>query len=580
MRAVFRRWFAPPIFEADEEKTRIAGLLNSILLFIVVITALAIPFLLISAEPSDRIAVLILLVPFILIDVGALLLMRRGYVAAASSVFLFNLSLAIFGSYAVSAPESPGSLLAIMIVVAFTNVLLGARTVIRLVGFIVIFTFFVTIGRMQGWLTPVFAPAVDAMGNWLSSAIVFVLAGLGVYLSSISLRRALDNSNSARKVLQTTNRELADLQKALEDRVKARTADLEKRAIQLQAVSSAANAIATVQDMDALLPAITNLVSERFGFYHAGIFLLDDNNEYAVLRAANSEGGKRMLDRQHKLLLDTNSMVGFAVSLGQPRVTLDVGTDSVYFNNPDLPNTRAEMALPLRVGNRVIGALDVQSVQQNAFTQDDVEVLGILADQIAIAIENARLFSEAKAALAESRETVDKYIRQEWKSFSRQMRQNAFTFDGRQVAPLLTSGPSERTRHVAQTGRLSLEKSSANMAVPIKLRGQTIGILEVRPKKGQKNWTEDEIALLEAAADRAAFALENARLVESAQRRAARERTIGEIASKIGAVGERNLILQAAVEGLGRKIGNSEIIIEMDDRIEDASDAAGGRHVE
>lgn len=580
MRAAMTRWFAPPVFESNEEKTRIAGLLNSILLFIVFATILAIPFLLLSTEPGDRLALLVLLVPFILINVVAIVLMRRGYVSAASYMFLFNLGLAIFGSYAVSTAGSPSALLAIMIVIAFANVLLGARAVTRLVAFVVIFTFAVTMGQIQGWLTPVFAPAADPIGNWIASALVFVLTGLGVYLSSVSLKRALDNSNTARRVLQTTNQELADLQRALETRVKERTADLEKRAVQLQAVSSVANAIASVQDMDTLLPAITNLVSEQFGFYHAGIFLVDEKNEYAVLRAANSEGGKRMLDRQHKLPLNTNSMVGFATSLGQPRVTLDVGVDSVYFSNPDLPNTRSEMVLPLRVGNRVIGALDVQSTTKNAFTQDDIEVLAILADQIAIAIENARLFSDAKSALAESQETVDKYIRQEWKSFSRQARQNGFTFDGRQVAPLLSPGKSERARHIAQTGRLSLEKASANITVPIRLRGQTIGLLEAKPKKGHREWTDDEIALLEAAADRAAFALENARLVETAQRRASRERAIGEIAAKIGTVSERNLILQAAVESLGRKIGNSEIIIEMDTRIEDSFDSTGAPHVE
>lgn len=580
MRTAFTQWFAPPVFESDEEKTRIAGLLNSVLLFVVIATILATPFLLLSAEPNDRPALFVLLVPFISINVAAILVMRRGYVTGASYVFLFNLGLAIFGSYAVSPAGSSGSLLAIMIVIAFTNLLLGARAVIRLIGFVIVFTFAVTLGQTQGWLTPVFTLAANPIGNWVSIALVFVFTGLGVFLSSVSLTQALKNSNSARKILQATNQELANLQTVLETRVSERTSDLEKRANQLQAVSGVAKAITAVQDMDTLLPAITNLVSERFGFYHTGIFLVDEKGEYAVLRAANSEGGKRMLDRQHKLLLNTNSMVGFATSLGQPRITLDVGVDSVYFSNPDLPDTRSEMALPLRVGERVIGALDVQSTQKNAFTQDDIEVLAILADQIAIAIENARLFSEAKNALTESQETADKYIRQEWKSFSRQMRQNGFTFDGRQVAPLLTPGHSERTRHIAQTGRLSLEKASANIAVPIKLRGQTIGVLEVKPKKGRREWTDDEIALLEAAADRAAFALENARLVETAQRRASRERAIGEISAKIGTVSERNLILQAAVEGLGRKIGNSEIIIEMDSDIEDAFDPTGGRHVE
>ncbi len=564
MRALISKWLTPPVFHGAEEKTRVAGLLNSILLFVIIGTTAVTPALLAFTEPSDIPALLVLLLPFILVNTVALALMRRGQVTFASYLFLFSLGLAIFGSYAVSPSNSSGALLAITIVIVFANVLLGARAISRLIVFVVLFTLAVTIARSRGWITPLFAPATGLFGNWVANSIVFILAGVGMYLSSISLRRTLDNSIADRRNLQATNKELADLQKVLEIRVQERTADLEKRASQLHTVSNVASTIASVQDLNALLFTITDLVSEKFGFYHAGIFLVDDAEEYALLRAANSEGGQRMLERGHRLALNANSMVGYATSLGQPRIALDVGADAVYFDNPDLPNTRSEMTIPLRAGNRVIGALDVQSTAMNAFTQDDIEVLTILADQLAIAIENARLFSEAKAALAESQETVDQYVRQEWKSFSRQARQNGFVFDGRQIAPLIPQGQSERIKRTAQTGRLSLEKDSTNMTIPIKLRGQTIGVLDVKPKKGQRQWTDDEIALLEAAADRAAFALENARLVESAQRRASRERAIGEISGKIGSVSERNLILQTAAEELGRKIGNSEIVIELE----------------
>jgi GAF domain-containing protein len=148
---------------------------------------------------------------------------------------------------------------------------------------------------------------------------------------------------------------LKQLQGELEQRVVQRTAELERRAGQLQAISNVARSIASVQNMDELLPAITQLVGEKFGYYHAGIFLLDENQEYALLRASNSEGGKRMLERQHKLKLDTNSIVGYTTLRGDSRIALDVGADAVFFNNPDLPDTRSEMALPLRVGGNVIG---------------------------------------------------------------------------------------------------------------------------------------------------------------------------------------------------------------------------------
>jgi GAF domain-containing protein len=272
----------------------------------------------------------------------------------------------------------------------------------------------------------------------------------------------------------------------------------------------------------------------------------------------------QMLGRQHSLPLDSHSIVGFSASRGEARIALDVGSDTVYFNNPDLPDTRSEMAIPLRVAGEVIGALDVQSTETNAFSQEDINVLTTLADQIAIAIENARLFGEAKRALGESQAMFEKYTQQEWSNFARQVKPNGFLFDGKQVLPLDSNPRREPVKAVIQTGGLSLEKASATIAIPIKLRGQTVGVLDVRSKKGQRHWKPDEVAMLEAAAERAALALENARLVESAQRRAARERAIGDISTRIGAVGNLESILQTAVEELGRKIGGAtEVTLEI-----------------
>jgi len=358
------------------------------------------------------------------------------------------------------------------------------------------------------------------------------------------------------------------LNATLEERVRERTALLEKvekHATQLETVSSVASAIASVQDLNTLLPDITKLVSDRFGFYHVGIFLTDEKNEYAVLQATNSEGGRQSPDRGHRLHLDENSIVGFVTSRAEPRIALDVGADSVHFDNPDLPLTRSEMALPLRVGGQVIGALDVQSAQPNAFAQEDIDVLATLADQIAIAIENARLFGRLQKALLESQETFDKYVKEEWVSYARQTKHTGFVFDGKQAVPLPDSARRAPIEAVTQTDSLSPERAPSTVAVPIKLRGQTIGVLDVRSKKGQREWTAQEITLLEAAAERAALALENARLLESSQRSAARERSIGEISSRIGAVSDIDAIMRTAVEELGRKVGGAtEVTLELD----------------
>ncbi len=210
-----------------------------------------------------------------------------------------------------------------------------------------------------------------------------------------------DEIGALGRAFNTMTQQLKTFINELEDRVQDRTRELAKqnealvfRSQQLQTVADVARQIVSAQELDELLPQITRLVSERFNFYHVGIFLLDENREYAVLRAANSEGGQRMLARKHQLKVGAVGIVGYATGAGQPRIATDVGEDAVYFSNPDLPETRSEMALPLKVGDLVIGALDVQSTVSNAFTQEDIALFTTLADQIAVAIRNNELYSQ------------------------------------------------------------------------------------------------------------------------------------------------------------------------------------------
>lgn len=562
-----RKLLSPPVFEGNQEKTRIAGQLNSILLFVTITSLIALPFLTSFTESSNRLPILFLVLSAVTVEIIAYLFMRRGQVTLASNLFLLTLGVSVLGSYAFSTPGSAGATLSLTILIAFTTLLRDARAILRLIAFIIAFTLFIIFAQDHHWITPALAASTNPISNWVSNSFALIIAGLGLYLSSLSLKRALDSSLSAQVRLQKSNQDLDELRKELEQHVAERTSALDRRASQLQTISDLARAIASVQDVETLLPYITNLVSARFGFYHAGIFLIDEAREFAVLSAANSEGGQRMLNREHKLRLDNNSIVGYVTSHGEPRIALDVGADAVYFNNPDLPNTRSEMALPLRISDHTIGALDVQSEQPNAFVDEDIATLTILGDQIAIAIENARLFSAARMALNESEQTFEQYVKQQWSTFANQLRSTGYVFDGNRTSQYVPRGPRERVKSVAQTGRLSLEKESNQITVPIRFRGQTVGVLEVKSKKNNRQWTRDELTLLESAAERAALALENARLVESAQRRASRERAIGEIASRIGAVSDVDSIMQAAVEELGRKIGGAmEVSIELGDR--------------
>jgi len=183
-------------------------------------------------------------------------------------------------------------------------------------------------------------------------------------------------------------------QKQAEHDLKNFAANLERRAVQLQVAAEIARDATSIRQLDDLLNRAVNLVRDRFGFYHVAVFFVDESGKFAVLRSATGEAGQRMIEMRHKLKVGEVGIVGYVTGTGLPRVSLDVGTDSFHFVQPLLSKTRSEMALPLKVGNQVIGALDVQSEKENAFDAEDVQILQTMADQLAIAIDNLRLLTE------------------------------------------------------------------------------------------------------------------------------------------------------------------------------------------
>jgi GAF domain-containing protein/HAMP domain-containing protein len=357
---------------------------------------------------------------------------------------------------------------------------------------------------------------------------------------------------------------------SLESRVEERTSELkqrsetlelvskrmEKRASQLQAVALVGKAITSIQDLEDLLYRIALTISEQFGFYHIGIFLIDDNQEFAVLRASNSEGGRKMLEREHKLKIGQVGIVGYVANMGRPRIALDTGADAVFFNNPDLPATRSEMALPLRVRTDLIGVLDIQSEKASAFSEEDIEVLTIVADQVSIAIQNAQRFEEAQSALAQSRKIYQEYIRREWKSTISGQKIVGYRYTDTGIEPLKdTIAPAvNRPQHT--------KKLEAVLEIPIVLQGEVIGTVMAKSRDFPE-WQEDDVDIIKAAADRVALALENARLLESSQDMAARERAISDISSKIVSAVNLKSVLQVAVSELGQILPSSEVVVQL-----------------
>jgi putative methionine-R-sulfoxide reductase with GAF domain len=234
------------------------------------------------------------------------------------------------------------------------------------------------------------------LGN-IDAWVMATLENVGVVaLISAGISRLENDFQRAQATATTALETLQQERVGLDALIAERTKDLERRTLQLQAAADIGSTASRIRNVDLLLRQITRLISLRFGYYHVGIFLLDPRNEFAVLLASNSEGGQKMLARGHKLKVGQTGIVGFVTGHKQPRIALDVGQDAVFFDNPDLPETRSEIALPLLVGGKILGALDVQSKQPSAFSQEDAITLSVLADQIAIALENARLFEESQ----------------------------------------------------------------------------------------------------------------------------------------------------------------------------------------
>ena len=365
----------------------------------------------------------------------------------------------------------------------------------------------------------------------------------------------------------------------MEQRVSERTRDLERRSAQIRAASEVARDAATARELEDLLDRAVNLIRERFGFYHAGIFLVDESGEYAVLRAATGEAGRQMLEQGHRLRVGETGIVGYVTGSGQARVALDVGVDAAHFDNPLLPMTRSEMALPLRGGGEIIGVLDVQSQEAEAFDDEDVEILQTMADQVAVAIHSARLFREMQRTVHELEMVSGRYTRESW--FVEQPR--GYRYRGLGVEPVSKQPPA--VRRAWQQGQSVIisrprvggdgEGTVSSLAVPLKLRDQVLGVLNLR--FAGEPASSEVVSLVEELADRLALALESARLFEQTQSRARREQTIRRITEQMRRAVDVETILQTTISRLGEAVGAPRVYVRLTTGAEDLSDEGDGQ---
>ncbi|MEN9562608.1 MAG: hypothetical protein RIR73_852 [Chloroflexota bacterium] len=554
----------------DDNDPSFIRLVRNILIFVLVTNLGILPLVTgITGEAGRNVTAFIAISILIILDGISLAYAARRNILPAKLVVPFGLMTAIAVISNASSGLRNTSFFAMPVVLVISAILLGRRSLFVITPVAILIAIATAITDINISRIPEVIGVDDAI---IVPVLLSATAGITHLLIS-RLNESTIRAQQSEAAQKLENAELIALRSSLEERVHQRTIELEtvnqiteKRARQFQAVTKVMNVVSSIQSLDELLPLITQVISEQFNVYHTGVFLLDAKREFAVLRAANSEGGQRMLARRHTLLIGQTGIVGFVTATGQPRIALDVGADSVYFDNPDLPETRSEIALPLRYAGEIIGALDVQSTEANAFLSDDVDVLTTLADQVAVAINNALTLAEAQKTLLEAQSAIGQIAQEAWQVLRPTQLGLGFSYSDTGVKPLQKPIENQQIAEALKKGEtmLSVEADQrSRLSVPIRLRGQIIGVMQLSARKEIK-LTEDDAEIAEAVAERLSLAIETATLLQSTQHRADIEKLTAGITSKIGSSSRFDTILQTAAQELSRALGGSDVIVQIE----------------
>lgn len=417
----------------------------------------------------------------------------------------------------------------------FTTIMLGLR--FGLIANLIGIGTYITIGYLilngsMDITIPIGLDYTTNPGSWLTAGITLAFVSLLLSIATGLLIRSLE---TGRKHLQLSFEETQKITEQLQqeqEQLQSRSEDLERRLVQIRTAAEISRSLGTILDPTELLNTVADLIQTRFTLYYVGVFLNDDFNRYAVLRAGTGEAGQVMLTENHRLSIGGSSMVGWATSHNQPRISMDVEQESVRFKNPHLPQTRSELAIPIAIGNQVLGAISVQSVDANAFDKDDITIIQSIGDSLAIALENARLFQQFEDSLAEIQQLNRQYMTESW----RQIWLNTERDDEEMVAE---SGIAPERGQDTQ-----------EISVPLTLRGdQVIGNISLAT--AQQDLSPEDKNFIQAVSDQAALALESARLLDEANKRVEQELAIQELTTQFSRSLDFEALLQSVVQELG-----------------------------
>jgi GAF domain-containing protein/HAMP domain-containing protein len=358
---------------------------------------------------------------------------------------------------------------------------------------------------------------------------------------------------------------LLELISGLERSVADRTSDLERRSALLQAASEVAGAATSILETDQLIQNIVEFIRDRFDLYYVGLFLTDQAGEWAVLQSGTGEAGQAMLARGHRIKIG-EGMIGWSIANAKSRVALEAGVDAMRLATKELPKTRSEAAIPLRSRGQVLGALTIQDSQPEAFDELFIDVLQTMANQVAIAIDNARLLDASQEALETTQRIFGEMSSRAWLELVRQQTNLVFRSDemGNTTADDVWKPEMDKVFEEGKTVQFTNPETSTHaLAVPILARGQIIGLLDTYKPIDEGRWTPEEITVIETIVDQVGVALESARLFEDTRRRAAREELVREISDQMQQATDMQSLMQIAAEEIKQALGVSRTVLRI-----------------
>ncbi len=431
-----------------------------------------------------------------------------------------------------------------------------------------------------GWLTPADELKYE---SWTWTTVLLNMSGtFGLILAAATMIQWMFNASLTTFLREAEEKhaEVVRSREALRERAEELTAAnvaLRERSLQLETASQVSQAASSELDPDELMQHVVDLIRERFGLYYVGLFLVgetgagngaDASQRGLVLKAGTGVAGRWMLAQGYGVEIGDDSAVGQCTARGQAQITPRMDGEGVGSADELLPQTRSEIALPLRSRGRVLGALDVHSVESEAFSQEDIAVLQTMADQIAVTIDNAHLFAELRKRLQEMEDSQRLYVREQWTDLAPR-RISPFYERARPDAAPLTDAALSEVDEVALRREMVVRfggdegAGEAALVTPITLRGQIIGALGLQETKGRRRWSEDEIALIEAVADQMALAIENVRLLEETRQLAGWEQTLSDMTARFSRSLDTETLLQTAIQELGDLLQVDEVSVHI-----------------